>query len=877
MMRALIISFTAALLFPTGALAQIAQSVPPAGADTHEVVVGDRYAKSGLSSWFYGAGYRSMWTVPIEFPVLDLDMAGGLTPTGAGGYGQTLSLKFLGGDGLQYAVRSIDKDPTRRLDSLFTGTIVARVVQDQVAQFLPTAGLVVDPLMEAAGILHPKHQLAVIPDDPRLGEYRERFAGLVGMFTDQPQEGPDNTPGFAGSRRVSGSENFLKALEEGKCNRADSRGYLKARMMDMLIGDRDRHQGQFRWARFPEGEDCYVWQVIPEDRDQAFIMNDGFMMWAYRLMAPQQIRFGANYPSLIGLTFNGWELDRQILPELQEPVWKEVAAEIQLALTDDVIEDAVRRLPAAHFELRGEFLETSLKSRRDQLQDIALDYYFFMAKQPEIKGTDRDEHVVFEHLEGGDLRVTITYIGGPHSDAPYFDRTFYHRETSEVRLFLQGGDDFIEVVGGQGDIKVRAIGGGGDDRYLNTSDTGGGNTRFYDDRGDNEFEGRGRVDERSFERPPSANLVHRYGLDWGGTHRILPSLSFDSDIGMYVGVTAGITRNGFRKVPWQSDHALTVGVGSEGPEAYIGWDARYRNVIWNADLTFHADYTGLDILRFTGFGNDTDFSGISEFFQVEQRQFEFAPGLEWSWGLEGREEAEIFQKAFRPAVKFGVGPVVKYSDAPAEDNSERLIGTLDPAPLGLGSFGQVGGRLWFEIDQRNSEAYPTSGFHLTTGASAYPAIWDAEEAFGEVHGALSVYLTPGSSRRAPTLALRAGGKNVFGSDFPFYEAAFLGGSANLRGFSSQRFAGDAAAFGNAELRLPVAQFTMLFPAEFGITGAADAGRVFFDGDPDDADDWHTAVGGGIWFSFLNRTKTLSINVMKGDDETGVYAKAQFQF
>jgi len=869
--------FFTALLLPSAGLAQMTKSIPPQGAETHEVVIGERYDNGGLNRWFFGAGYRDMWNVPIEFPVLDLGMAGGLTPIGAGGYGQTVSLKFLGGNGLEYALRSIDKDPTRRLDSLFTGTIVARVVQDQVGQFLPTAGLVVDPLMEAAGILHPKHQLAVLPDDPRLGEYRENFAGLVGMLTDQPQEGPDNTPGFAGSKRVSGSENFLEALEEGKCNRADARGYLKARMMDMVLGDRDRHQGQFRWARFPEGEDCYVWQVIPEDRDQAFIMNDGFMMWAYRLMAPQQIRFGPKYPSLIGLTFNAWELDRQILPELDESVWTEVAAEIQVALTDVVIEDAVRRLPDPHFELVGEFLETSLKSRRDHLAEVAHDYYRMTSRQPEIKGTDRDEHAVFEHVAGGDLRVTITYSDGPHSDAPYFDRTFHHEETSEVRLLLQGGDDFVEVLGGSGHIKVRAIGGGGDDRFINSSDTGPGGTRFYDDRGDNEFDGRARVDERSFQKPPSANLVHRYGLDWGGTNRILPAFSYDSDIGFYLGVTAGFNRNGFRKVPYQSDNAFTLGVGTVGPEGYVGWDARYRNVIWNADLTFHGNYTGLDILRFTGFGNDSEFVEVPEFYSVEQRQFEFAPALEWTWAHENREEAAVDPKVFRPAIRFGIGPVVKYSDAPAADNSEQFIGMLDPAPLGLGEFGQVGGRVSFEIDRRNNAAYPTSGFRLETAATAYPAIWDAEEAFGEVHGALSVYLTPGSSPRAPTLALRAGGKNVFGDEFPFFEAAFLGGAANLRGYRSQRFAGDAAAFGNAEIRLPLAEFEMLFPAEFGITGAADAGRVFFEGDPDSADEWHSAVGGGIWFSFLRRTQTLSIMVMSGDDKTGLYAKAQFHF
>ncbi len=54
----------------------------------------------------------------------------------------------------------------------------------------------------------------MVPDDPRLGEFREDHAGLIGMFIDRPQEGLDNTPGFAGSTRISGTETFLEELEE---------------------------------------------------------------------------------------------------------------------------------------------------------------------------------------------------------------------------------------------------------------------------------------------------------------------------------------------------------------------------------------------------------------------------------------------------------------------------------------------------------------------------------------------------------------------------------------------------------------------------------------------------------------------------------------
>ncbi len=61
------------------------------------------------------------------------------------------------------------------------------------------------------------------------------------------------------------------------------------------------------------------------------------------------------------------------------------------------------------------------------------------------------------------------------------------------------------------------------------------------------------------------------------------------------------------------------------------------------------------------------------------------------------------------------------------------------------------------------------------------------------------------------------------------------------------------------------------------TGAADAGRVFLDEDPDGADEWHSGVGGGFWLSFLNRMQTLSVAIVNGDDLTGVYLRAGFMF
>ena len=126
----------------------------------------------------------------------------------------------------------------------------------------------------------------------------------------------------------------------------------------------------------------------------------------------------------------------------------------------------------------------------------------------------------------------------------------------------------------------------------------------------------------------------------------------------------------------------------------------------------------------------------------------------------------------------------------------------------------------------------------------------------------------------PTLALRVGGKKLFGT-YPYHEAAYLGGATTLRGYNEQRFAGDAAVFGNAELRLFLTRYHVVLPGDFGIFGLADVGRVFLEGETSDR--WHRAVGGGIWFAFIDRASTVSIAMAQSPENRLFYARAGFMF
>ena len=865
---------------------RIHRSIPPPGAKTHVVIPGERFRAGGFKRWFYGSEYRDLWTTPIEVAVLDLDrVGGGLTPLRTGGFGQSISLHFTGEDGRRYTVRSLDKDPTKRIWDELKNTIVDDVLQDLISALLPTGALVVDPLMEATGILHAKHTLVVIPDDPKLGEYRAEFAGLIGMLQEHPSEGPDDTPGFAGSRKISGTEKLWERLEKTPCNRVDARAYLKAKLMDFLIGDKDRHYGQWRWARFPAG-DCYTYLTIPEDRDQAFIDLDGFAMAVARRGLPRQIEFNDAYPSLVGLSTTGWEMDREFLVELDKTAWDSVVTEFRRDLPDPVIEDAVRRLPPPYYKLVGEALTKALKSRRDALPKFVDRYYKLITREAEIQATDQDEYAHCEHMPSGDLLVRIGLMAGSDGvkKTPYFQRTFHPQETREVRIYLRGGDDRAEILGAKGQIAIRIDGGGGDDAFTNSSQAGASKTRFYDYRGKNRFaKGRGaKIDESPYKRPPSPILRARYALDWGRQTMTFPLLMANPDLSVFVGGLGSRQYFGYRKDPFSSSHSVNAGLALNRLKASVSYTGTFRQLLLDLDAKVHLKYSGLQVIRFNGLGNETEISHPSSFYEVEQNYFAFAPALEFR--AEEHEGNMEGMESLRSKLTIGLGPIIKYSDTPLSSNKDKFIGRHPKYHYGTDSFGQVGAQGEILYDTRNNSGYATRGVFVRVAGAVYPGVWDVASAFGSLDGETRAYLTAPVPTN-PTLALRAGGKKVWGT-FPFHESAFLGGpgltgsgtsNGNLRGFRKNRFAGDTALYGNSELRLVLAKIKLLVPGELGLFGAADAGRVIYAEDPDDADTWHTGVGGGLWLSFLQRRQTLSVAAVQGDDLTGVYLRAGLTF
>jgi hypothetical protein len=254
----------------------------PTGAETRKVTPNPEYGASGLHTFWFGKGYRDLWTTPVELEVLDLETeAGGLTVFRQVGGMQTPGLAFTGADGRSYTFRWIDKDPSRLLPEEWRETVVADYVRDQTASSHPGNWPVLMSLAQAVGFVSLTPQrLVVMPDDPALGEHRELFAGAVGSFGEYPMPAHDGVPGFMGATEIISSKELWNRWREGPRNRIDSQVFLRDRIADLWTGNWDRHRSQWRWAWIP---DRGLWVPIPEDPDQAFSDYGGLIISLARM------------------------------------------------------------------------------------------------------------------------------------------------------------------------------------------------------------------------------------------------------------------------------------------------------------------------------------------------------------------------------------------------------------------------------------------------------------------------------------------------------------------------------------------------------------------------------------------------------------------
>ncbi len=801
---------------------------------------------------FNGAHYRDLWATPIRVPVIDLARyGGGLTPVETGGGQQTISLHLKGADGIEYVLRSVDKRP--KLPEELHRTVVEDVVRDEISATHPSAALVVAPLLDAAGVLHVKPSLVVIPDDPRLGPYRAEFAGMLAELEGRPKT-KDGEEGFEGASKVEKTEKLFGDLNISASNRVDARGYLTARLMDFYVGDYDRNASQWRWARFG-GKDDRLWRPIPLDRDWAFMRSDGLLSAAGRMEIPQLLVFGPKYPDLLGLTYEEWDQDRRLLQSLERPVFDSVARWLQRALTDSVIADAVAHMPVEEQAKGAPPMIAALRARRAQLPAIADAFYRQMAWDADVHATT--EASIIAIARRPDTLEIRMRRGDADTTDPYFVRRFVRGETHEVRIYLDGGPDRITLHGDDNGVNLRVIAGANGDTLTDSATDRAGKTIVYDNDHPVQIADGVRapaVDSRHWQRPKTVpGPLDRDVGQWCVT---LPGAQGGSDAGAAIGLTLTCDEFGFRRSPWALENAISVGYVTGTGGGSIDYLGQLRPVGGHEIWSLHATAVSSQFNWFFGMGNNTTFNNSSNagetFYRGRQLYAELNPGL---------------TIPFDRYTTVTVSPYVRYWD------TSVLGGFINATrPYGVGPFGSIGATVETRFDTRDTTTYATRGFFLHVTGRATPAVWNVQDPYGKVRATATTYLTAGALPFHPTLALRVGGEKVWGMA-PFQDLAHIGADApgepsSVRGYIADRFTGNAAAFGNAQLEVPLGRPKLLVPTEVGLLAINDIGRVFV---PNDVPShWHDGVGGGFFLAPVDRRFTASATLVHGTDGTRLY-------
>lgn len=802
--------------------------------DSMTAAANSSFKTNGSKIFWMGSNYRTEWKTPITVPVINLSTEkGGLTPVKRGGGKQTKSLRLEDPQGRQYSFRSIQKFITGKTLPLDLQSEAAEdLVADGVSASYPYAALSVVPLAKAAGLPYLDVKVIYIPDDPKLGEHREDFKNLLAYLEDKM---PDSV------NKDFDTEEIVEKLKDDNDNEVDQLALLKLRILDMYIMDLDRHEGQWTWGAVDKDKGK-LYYPIPKDRDQAFYINRGLLpgMIKWPWLVPQLQGFDEKAKNINRFNFAARNLDRFFLNELNEQDWKKAVDEFIPKMTDAVIEEAINQQPREIRYISGNNIIADLKARRQYLADEVMQYYRFLAEHVSITGSNKHELFDITRNNDGSVQLKIYKITkeGEQSSLMY-DRTFDPQVTEELNLYGFGGDDKFIIAGTNDKIRIRMIGGDGEDVFENKG-SGGGNI-VYDMKSENNKLSGDLRDKR--KNDTLVNSFNQFGYKY---NQVIPMLSanYNRDDGAYLGFSLKFIRHGFRKDPYKNMHEFGIQYAFSTQAFNVRYYAEYISVFGRTtDLL-----TDIDI---KAPNNTTNFFGYGDqsiYDKSKPGQFRYYRAR---YNLS--DLSLLIRKRFSEKVTLMFGPTAEFYKLDSTDNIGRNIVTTIPnvnKSILFAKQSWFGGKASFIVNTRDHQVMPQKGINWITSYRYLSGLNDESRTFSQLNSELTFYIP--IVRNRITFANRIGGGTNLGNEgFEFFQAQYLGSDDHLRGYRKYRFAGKSKIFNQAELRIAIAKFkTYLFPAAFGAFVFYDTGKIYDLNK--DSNKSLSGYGGGLWISPLKR-------------------------
>ena len=814
---------TAALL-AIAARAGVSQQVP---ADSLELVVGAEHARPIGWAFLAGQGWRAAWTAPVRLPRFDVGRFGGgmvrFEPDTTG-----LSDVVTGwtADGRAWRIRPVNRlavDPS--LPSAAQGEVIVRFFEDLISTIHPAAPAISAALYRAAGLQTAEPAMMALPATG-LPDLLASAASQAVWIERAAERDHQSLGPFAA---VITTDSLLALRRIDPAIRVDAARYLAARLLDILMGDPFRDARNWRWGRLDQADGGTSWHPIAVRQEAAFVRPDGLDARLLQAFLAVLVTYSEKPPNVARLTLQGYDLDRPLLVALERAAWDSVAAGLSERLTDAAIRQAVAAMPAGMAKISDSLLVGLLTVQRDHLPAAARAYFEIVNRNADVELSDAAERVVLTRTEAGDLDLAVTAGAGQET----FRRHFSRSETDELRLHLGAAGDTVRLdrMDRHG-IGVRITGGAGDD-LVERSGTGGVHrVVVYDAGGAVTI-----VPEGEIRVVPAA--IGRYRLwsgeagqprhrDWGVDRSPVLALDITSDLGFLVGGGLQWRWYSFGEPIYRQRLQTTIEYATRPNNGRIRADWERRNLFRNVHLAVGGKISGIEVVRFFGYGNDTEFSGNLDDYRTNSRE----------WSLR-----TMIGISRTPELELRIGPAIYTSNS--DTTGFGIVGDSDP--YGAGHFRMMALEADFNYTPVRSRYQRGLGVQLEAHAQLTPALFDVHQgAFGGISSEARLVWAPADGSRW-AVASRIGG-SVLSGTVPYTRATRLGGGASLRGFDTGRFTGDqGSAYGSLEGRLRFIRLQLgLAPSDIGTFVFGDLGRVWTSGESSST--VHFGSGIGLWIA-----------------------------
>jgi len=821
------------------------------------------FSRNKTGTFLWGEHYRKVYNASLEVPTLNLnDYERGVIPIKRGGGYQTNSLRLEGSDERQYAMRALEKDATRTIPYPYNQSIILDIIKDNFSASHPLGALPVPQLAKAAGVYSANPKLYYVPHQKALGLYNDQFGDALYLIEERPDDKLwKESTNFGQPDDIMSTHQAIDKVLKEHDHLIDYQHVVRSRLFDVMIGDWDRHDDQWRWAVTKEDK-LKIYRPIPRDRDQAFSEYDGFIMSFVRqssALAKRWIPFDEKIKKVKWTGYGARYFDATFLAGAERSVWENMAEEIIQGVDDKTIEMAFQEAwPAQIYDLNGPNIVEKLKQRRNDLMEYARELYAFHARKVDVIGTEEEDYFLIDRKEDGSVEVSVWGMkkNGDRKEK-YYQRKFLPSETKEVILYGLGKNDHFKFQGrATGGILVRVLGGLGEDRFEDDVKQGTARRNLIYDAKSEELDFQsGKSTRLKLSSDPAFNTYNRKSLDYEYNFSgILPTIGFNPDDGISLGASANIRTFGFRKAPYAAHHLLSARFALETKGSVFNYRGDFMDVAGHWDFLLEAHfqtpfYTG----NFYGFGNDSpnpeEVLG-DDYNRVRQQVIEVFPAFM-------RKKNENY---------FAIGPL--FQSIKTQKDEGRLISILEEEldPETFNGLEYLGGKAVYHYKNADQLSFPTYGIQLDAETAYLQQLNNTDNSYHYIKGAFSLYrhLDPDKTL---VLATRIGAHYTFNNEFTFFQGAVLGGpgpNSNFRGVRRDRYRGKAAFYQNIDLRWKLlSSENRTIPFSFGLLLGADYGRVWLEGE--DSDTWHHSLGAGFFISPFDQMSII-VSAFRADND-----------